>query len=75
VDEGALSLRPQAQPALHPKKNPLRRHQLDELVELYNPENRHDRTPNYSEESPDWRWRRYAYEEIMRREGANLVLS
>ncbi len=57
------------------KKNPLRRHHLDEFVKLYNPENRHEREPTFAEDNPEGRWRRYAYEEIMRREGANLDLS
>jgi type I restriction enzyme M protein len=57
------------------KKSPLRRHHLDEFVRLYNPENRHERQPTYSEETPEERWRRYSYEEIMHREGANLDLS
>jgi type I restriction enzyme M protein len=57
------------------KKTPLRPHHLDEFVELYNPENRHDRRPTYTEENPEGRWRRYTYEEIVRREGANLDLS
>ena len=51
------------------KKNPLRRHHLDEFVRLYNPESRHEREPTFSEENPEGRWRRYSYEEIMRREG------
>jgi type I restriction enzyme M protein len=57
------------------KKDPLRRHYLDEFVDLYNPENRHKRTPTWSETHPEGRWRRYTYEEILRREGANLDLS
>lgn len=57
------------------KKNPLRRRHLDEFVELYNPENRLMREPTFSEENPEGRWRLYSYEEIMRREGANLDLS
>jgi type I restriction enzyme M protein len=58
-----------------PKKNPLRRHHLDEFVELYKPENRHDREPTYSEVNPDGRWRRYTYEEIMQRDRTNLDIS
>ena len=57
------------------KKNPLRRHDLDEFVRFYNPENRYERAPTWSVENPEGRWRRYTYEEIMRREGANLDLS
>jgi hypothetical protein len=30
----------------------LRRHDLDEFVSLYNPENRHERTTTWSEENP-----------------------
>jgi type I restriction enzyme M protein len=52
------------------KKDPLRRHDLDEFVSLYKPENRHERTTTWTEENPESRWRRYAYEEILRREGA-----
>jgi type I restriction enzyme M protein len=55
------------------KKDPLRRHNLDESVSLYNPENRHERTTTWTEENPEGRWRRYAYEEILRREGATLT--
>ncbi len=57
------------------KKNPIRRRHLDEFVEFYNPENRHDREPTWGEDNPEGRWRRYSYEEIMRREGANLDLA
>ncbi|MDP8973332.1 MAG: type I restriction-modification system subunit M [Actinomycetota bacterium] len=57
------------------KKNPLKRQHLDEFVELYNPTNRHEREQTYGETNPEGRWRRYSYEEIMRREGANLDLS
>ena len=31
--------------------------------------------PTWGEENPEGRWRRYSYEEIMRREGATLDLS
>lgn len=58
------------------KKNSLRREDLDEFVSLYNPENRHSRKETYDpEENPNGLWRRYPYEEIERREGANLDLS
>ena len=53
----------------------MRRHHLDEFVELYHPENRYERAATWSEDNPEGRWRRYSYEEIMRREGANLDLS
>jgi len=54
------------------KTNPLQRKDLDEFVELYNPENRHDRKPTWSEENPEGRWRAYTYEELIQRDKANL---
>ena len=39
------------------KQNPLTRADLDEFVACYKPENRHERTPTWSEENPDGRWR------------------
>ena len=55
------------------KQNPLRRH-LDEFVRLYNPENRHDRQPTWSEETPEGRWRAYDYEELLKRDKVGLDL-
>jgi type I restriction enzyme M protein len=54
------------------KTNPLQRQDLDEFVELYNPENRHVRKPTWSEENPDGRWRAYTYEELIQRDKASL---
>jgi type I restriction enzyme M protein len=56
------------------KTNPLRRHHLDEFVELYKPGKRHDRESTWSEENPDGRWRSYEYDELMKRDKANLDL-
>lgn len=56
------------------KQNPLRRHHLDEFVECYNPENRHDRKPTRSEDNPDGRWCCCDYEEITRRDKLSLDL-
>ena len=44
-------------------------------MHLYNPSSRREREATWSEENPDGRWRRNPYEEIARREGANLDLS
>ena len=38
------------------KTNPLQRKDLDEFVSCYNTVNRFDRTPTWSEETPDGRW-------------------
>jgi type I restriction enzyme M protein len=60
------------------KTNPLARGDLDEFVACYHPENRHDRTPTWSPETPDalagagGRWRAFTYDELMARDKVNL---
>jgi type I restriction enzyme M protein len=54
------------------KTNPLKRDDLDEFVALYNPANRHDRTPTWSDDNPDGRWRAYDYEDLVARDKASL---
>jgi len=54
------------------RKNPLSETTLAEFIACYNPENRHDRFPTWSEQTPDGRWRRYSYEELVVRDKANL---
>jgi type I restriction enzyme M protein len=54
------------------KTKQLARSDLDEFVQCYNPENREDRTPTWSGENPDGRWRVYAYDELVARDKANL---
>jgi len=54
------------------KQNPLTREALDEFVACYNPQNRHERTPTWSEQNPDGRWRAYAYDELMARDKVSL---
>ena len=54
------------------KTNQLTRGDLDEFVACYNPENRHDRKPTWSEDNPDGRWRSYNYDELMARDKVNL---
>jgi type I restriction enzyme M protein len=54
------------------KTNPLARENLDEFVACYHPENRHDRTPTWSAEKPDDRWRSFTYDELMARDKVNL---
>ena len=54
------------------KTNPLKREDLDEFVKCYNPENRHERKPTWSEKTPDGRWRAFDYEELINRDKASL---
>jgi type I restriction enzyme M protein len=50
----------------------LKREDLDEFVQCYNPSNRHHRKHTWSEENPDGRWRSYDYEELIGRDKASL---
>lgn len=54
------------------KTDPIDRQDLDEFVQCYNPANRHDRKPTWSEKNPDGRWRSYDYEELISRDKASL---
>jgi type I restriction enzyme M protein len=54
------------------KTNPLQRADLDAFVACYHPENRHERTPTWSEATPDGRWRAFPYEELVQRDKASL---
>jgi type I restriction enzyme M protein len=54
------------------KQNPITRPDLDEFVECFNPANRYERQPTWSEENPDGRWRSYSYDELMARDKVNL---
>ncbi|MEX2477686.1 MAG: class I SAM-dependent DNA methyltransferase [Gracilimonas sp.] len=54
------------------KKSPLTFDDLKEFVELYNPENRHNRKESWSEDNPDGRWRKYTYEEITNRDKTSM---
>jgi len=54
------------------KERPLKRPDLDDFVKCFNPENRHERKPIWTEENPQGRWRAYAYEELTQRDKVNL---
>ena len=45
---------------------------VQEFVQCYNPENRHQRTPTWFDKNPDGRWRAYDYEELINRDKASL---
>ncbi len=54
------------------KTNPLKCEDLDEFVRCYNPANRHDRKPTWSEQTPEGRFRAYGYDELVSRDKASL---
>jgi type I restriction enzyme M protein len=54
------------------KTNPLKRSDLDDFVKCYHPENRHERTPTWTPEIPDDRWRAFIYEELLQRDKVSL---
>jgi type I restriction enzyme M protein len=59
------------------KERPLKRADLDEFVACFNPANRQKRKATWAEEEgkgvgPDGRWRAYGYDDLMKRDKANL---
>ncbi|WP_094227713.1 type I restriction-modification system subunit M [Methanolobus psychrotolerans] len=54
------------------KKNPLKYSDLEDFITCYNPEDRHNRRETWSEETPEGRFRRFSYEEIVSRDKTNL---
>ena len=54
------------------KENPLRRSHLDEFVECYRPDGRHDRQATWAAATPDGRWRSFAYDALLKRDKASL---
>jgi type I restriction enzyme M protein len=54
------------------KTNPMKAADLADFVERYNPDNRHERTATWSEESPEGRWRCFDYGELLKRDKLNL---
>ncbi len=54
------------------KTDPLQFEDLADFIRCYNPADRHKRKATWSDKSPDGRWRKYSYEEIMARDKASL---
>ena len=54
------------------KNNPLTRSDLDDFVACFNPRNRRERTPTWSETDPNGRWRAFDYDELLRRDKVSL---
>ncbi len=56
------------------KQRPITRADFDEFVACYQPGAFHKRKETWSEENPDGRWRRYGYDEILKRDKLSLDL-
>jgi len=56
------------------KTNSLQRSDLDEFVSCYNPTNRYERKPTWTDKNPEGRWRAYDYAELSKRDKLNLDL-
>ncbi|MBL7939855.1 MAG: SAM-dependent DNA methyltransferase, partial [Flavobacteriales bacterium] len=54
------------------KTDPLEYEDLADFIKCYNPADRHKRKETYSAKSPDGRWRKYSYDEIIARDKASL---
>jgi type I restriction enzyme M protein len=54
------------------KQKPLTRADLDGFVACYNPANRHERIPTWSEANSQGRWRAFRYDELLARDKVNL---
>lgn len=57
------------------KKDPLTDDALEDFIKCYNPENRFERTETYSEKNPEGRWRRFSYDEIIKRDKTSLDIT
>jgi type I restriction enzyme M protein len=54
------------------KKNPLKFSDMEDFIKRYNPDNRHSRKETWSDESPEGRFRKFSYDEIVARDKTNL---
>ncbi|MDR6221616.1 type I restriction enzyme M protein [Methanococcoides alaskense] len=54
------------------KKNPLKFSDLEEFIQCYNTEDRFHRQESWSEETPEGRFRKFTYDEIVERDKTNL---
>jgi type I restriction enzyme M protein len=56
------------------KQSPIQRKDFDEFVDCYKPGRTHERTPTWTDANPDGRWRRYGYDELLKRDKLSLDL-
>lgn len=56
------------------KQKPLSYAHLEDFVACYNPANRHELEPTWSDQTPDGRWRAFDRAELLARDKASLDL-
>ena len=56
------------------KRNPLRRADMDDFLACYKPGREHERRETWSESDPAGRWRRFAWEDLLKRDRLSLDL-
>ena len=54
------------------KQNPMTFGDLEDFIQCYHPENRHERHETWSAENPEGRWRRFTVDEILVRDKTSL---
>ena len=54
------------------KQHPMTFGDLEDFIQRYNPENRHERHETWSEKNPEGRWRRFTAEKILARDKTSL---
>jgi type I restriction enzyme M protein len=54
------------------KTYPMQKHDLDNFVACYNPDNRYERVPTWSEDNSNGRWRAYSFDELIHRDKISL---
>jgi type I restriction enzyme M protein len=57
------------------KKNPLKLSDLQDFITCYNASNRHKRKETWSEKTPDGRWRKFSYDEIIGRDKTSMDIT
>lgn len=50
----------------------MKREDLQDFINCYNPANRYDRTQTWSEANLDGRWRKFTYDELIARDKTSL---
>lgn len=54
------------------RQHPMTDADLQDFIQCYHPENRHERTETWSQENPEGRWRRFTVAEILERDKTSL---